>query len=105
MVPQSSISSLPSPVAAGADTVQNFLLQSLVASIVLTVLLNVVPRLFPNAAEKAERKLQESMEERARSAEHGEPQPRVRVFFPWKAMLIISIVLTVVLNAAGLFFR
>jgi hypothetical protein len=32
-------------------------------------------------------------------------RPRVKVFFPWKAMLIGSIVLTVLVNLIGFFSR
>ncbi len=82
----------------------NFITYSIVGSIILTVLLNVLPFLFPNAAAK----LQKGIEENARQAieqHEDDNQPRVKVFFPWKAMLIGSIVLTVLVNVIGLFSR
>lgn len=82
----------------------NFILYSIIGSIVLTIIINVLPLLFPNAATK----LQKKIEENARNAieQHEDSnQPRVKVFFPWKAMLIGSIVLTVLVNLIGLFSR
>jgi len=74
---------------------KDFLLTSLIASVVLTLALNLLPALFPNAAAKAERKIVEKMQE----------TPKVRVFFPWKAMLLISLGLTVAVNLIGVFAR
>lgn len=85
---------------------QDFLIQSLIASVVLTVLINIVPRLFPQQARKAEKRLHEKIEETFREDDARREQgqkPRVKVFFPWKAMLVISLILTVVLNLVGLF--
>ena len=79
---------------------QNFLVLSLVASIVLTVLVNLLPMLFPKSSEKVERRVHEKISESIARQEEGK-QPRVRVFFPWKAMLIASLVLTVVVNVVG----
>ena len=79
---------------------QNFLLLSLVASIVLTILINVLPMLFPKSSEKVERSVHKKISESIARREEGN-QPRVRVFFPWKAMLIASLVLTVVVNVVG----
>ena len=77
-----------------------FLLWSLIGSVMLTIALNLLPALFPNAAAKAERRLLESME--AQHAKRIDPDtPRVRVFFPWKAMLIVSIGLTILINVVG----
>ena len=81
---------------------QSFLVQSLIASAVLTLLLNVLPRLFPSASERAEERAHDYFRESIERQQSPEPTPRVRVFFPWKAMLIGSIVLTVVVNLAGL---
>jgi len=88
----------------------SFLWQSLIASAVLTILLNVLPRLFPSATRKAEQRVQDTITEHLQQHDENAPPngrggPRVKVFFPWKAMLLISLVLTVVVNAAGLFFR
>lgn len=79
-----------------------FLITSIVASIVLTVALNVLPILFPNAAAKAQRKIEENAR-RAIEQHEDEGRPKVKVFFPWKAMILISVVLTVLVNLVGLF--
>ena len=82
----------------------NFLLISLIASVVLTLALNLLPVLFPNAAAKAERKIVETLQESHQN--RVDPNtPKVRVFFPWKAMLIISLVLTVGVNLISLVAR
>ena len=71
----------------------NFLLTSLIASIVLTLALNLLPALFPKAAEKAERKILESVQKT--HEDRVDPNtPKLRVFFPWKAMVLISVLLT-----------
>lgn len=62
---------------------------SVVASVVLTVLLNVAARLFPDESERAARRLVERTES---------SDGRVRVWVPWKAMLIGSLLLTVAVN-------
>ena len=80
----------------------NFLLNSLILSVVATVLLNVLPLLFPNSAAKAQRKLEENAREMIEQHE-DDNRPRVKVFFPWKAMIVASIVLTVLVNLVGLF--
>jgi hypothetical protein len=64
--------------------------------VVLTVLVNLALRLFPGAGDR----LQDGLR---RLAEQGSPSeeptgPRVRVVFPWKLMLVGSLILTVVLN-------
>jgi hypothetical protein len=67
----------------------SWLVASLVLSIVLTVVLNLAPRAFPRASERATRRVDDG----------GAAQPSgVRVYFPWKAMLIGSVVLTIVVN-------
>ena len=70
----------------------NWLLTSLILSVGLTVLLNTLPRLFPGARTRVEEELAEQMQQADSDG------PRVRLFFPWKLMLIGSIVLTVLLN-------
>ena len=87
---------------------QAFLLQSIIASVVLTVLLNLLPRLFPKATDKAEQRIHEQVRETFESRDSGEGTGgvggrRVKVFFPWKAMLAVSVVLTVLVNVAGYF--
>lgn len=77
-----------------------FIVNSLIASVVLTLLINVLPMLFPRSSEKVERKVHEKITESLERQEQGN-QPRVRVFFPWKAMLIASLVLTVMVNVVS----
>lgn len=75
----------------------NFIIYSIVASVILTVILNILPLLFPNTAAKIQKKIEENA--RQAIAQHEDDnRPRVKVFFPWKAMLIGSIVLTVLIN-------
>ena len=85
-----------------------FLIQSIVASVILTLAINLLPRLFPRAAEKGERRVREGIERSMAERAAGDGATRrggVRVFFPWKAMIIISIVLTVLVNAVGYFAK
>jgi hypothetical protein len=82
----------------------NFIIYSIVGSIILTVVLNVLPLLFPNAATKVQKKIEENAR-RAIEQHEDSNRPRVKVFFPWKAMLIGSIVLTVLINLIGLLAR
>lgn len=79
---------------------KDFLLFSIVGSVILTVAVNFLPLLFPNAAAKAQRKLEDHAR---RSVEQHEDagRPRVKVFFPWKFMVIGSLVLTVLVNLVG----
>jgi hypothetical protein len=80
----------------------DFIIYSVVASIVLTVALNILPLLFPSAATKLQKKMEENVK-RAIEQDEDADRPRVKVFFPWKAMLIASIILTVVVNIMGWF--
>ena len=82
----------------------NFLITSIVGSIVLTLLLNLLPLLFPNQAAGLQRKVEEHAR---RSIEQHEDdnQPNVKIFFPWKAMIVISVILTVLVNVIGLLSR
>jgi len=87
---------------------QDFLVQSLIASVVLTVVINVLPRLMPNASRKIERNIHEKIEQAFAEDDERKAsgnKPKIRVYFPWKIMLVISIVLTVLVNLAGLIFR
>jgi len=71
---------------------------SIVASVVLTVVLNVAIRVFPGAGRRvaqAVARLTLPSPEETRSGDR-----RVRVFIPWKAMIIGSVVLTIVVNVA-----
>jgi len=82
----------------------SFLLTSLIGSVVLTLALNLLPALFPKAAEKAERKILESVQKTHEN--RVDPNtPKVRVFFPWKAMVLISVGLTVAVNLIGFVSR
>jgi hypothetical protein len=80
----------------------SFLLYSIVGSIVLTVLLNTLPLVFPNFAANTMRKLEESAR-RTIEQHEDDDQPRVKVFFPWKGMLIGSVILTILVNLIRLF--
>jgi len=80
----------------------NFLIYSIVGSIVLTVLMNLLPLLFPNFAANTMRKLEESAR-RTIDQHEDDNQPRVKVFFPWKGMLIGSVILTILVNLVQLF--
>jgi hypothetical protein len=75
---------------------------SLVASVVLTVLLNVAIRLWPGGAERSARRLDDWAQRPPTPPSDGRPGgvdgPRVRVIVPWKAMLLASVALTVLLN-------
>ena len=73
-----------------------FLLGSLVLSIILTVLLNVLLRLFPGASRRVGEGLEQVVERQQATME--EPVPRVRVYFPWRFMLLASLALTLLLN-------
>jgi hypothetical protein len=74
----------------------NWLLASVVLSIGLTLVVNLLLRLWPGADRRAERL--GDWAERQRSGSAADGAPRVQVVAPWKAMLIGSIVLTVLLN-------
>jgi len=78
----------------------DFLLYSVVASIVLTVAINVLPQLFPGTAKRAEEKLRDALTHSIETQQQS-PRPRVKVFFPWKAMLLVSLVLTLLVNLVG----
>jgi hypothetical protein len=68
---------------------------SVVASIVLTVLLNVGLRLFPDAGRRIAREVTQLTSPRDDPERSND---RVRVWAPWKAMLIASVLLTLLLN-------
>jgi len=83
---------------------KDFLMTSLIASVVLTLAINLLPMLFPNAAAKAERKIVEKMQETHEDRVNPNT-PKVRVFFPWKAMILISIGLTIAVNLVSFLAR
>jgi hypothetical protein len=72
---------------------------SIVASVALTVVLNLVLLLWPGAF----RRLHDMLGRIATQSEHEPSDDGAlhgpRVFFPWKWMLIASLVLTLVINA------
>jgi hypothetical protein len=68
-----------------------WLVASLVLSVVLTVLVNLALWLFPGIRERTARAAEDSM-----TSASGER--RTRVIVPWKAMLVASLILTVVVN-------
>jgi hypothetical protein len=80
----------------------NWLLISIVASVILTIVLNVALRAFPGAGARTARRMETwaapAPEDRYDPRARRSPRPRVRVLFPWKAMLIGSVVLTLLLN-------
>jgi hypothetical protein len=77
--------------------VPRFVALSLVASIVLTVLLNVALWVIPGIGQRIDEALRRAAERPKPSS--GEPdRPRVRVVFPWRLMVLGSVVLTVLLN-------
>ena len=80
----------------------NFLTISIVGSIILTILLNLLPMLFPDAATKLQHKLEKSARAAIEQNEDNN-QPNIKFFFPWKAMVIGSIILTVLVNLVGYF--
>jgi hypothetical protein len=72
---------------------------SLVLSLVLTLVLNLAIRLWPGAAERGTRQLTQ-WAERQQPRDLDDRPGQVRVIAPWKAMLIGSVVLTILLNVA-----
>ena len=82
----------------------DFILYSIIGSVVLTIVLNILPLFFPNAADKLQRKIEDNAR-RSIEQHQNDDLPKVKVFLPWKAMLIVSVVLTVVLNLIGFLAR
>jgi hypothetical protein len=78
---------------------------SIIASVVLTIILNVALRLFPGMSRRMADGFTRLAERTDEPPPYGEPRSRVRVYFPWKAMLIASILLTVFLNVLLAIFR
>lgn len=76
---------------------------SLIGSIVLTLVVNVALRTMPGAGDRLVRRLESPAEPSEPSGDRfGSPErfgsSRVKVYFPWKAMLVASVVLTIMLN-------
>ena len=61
---------------------------SIVLSVVLTIVLNVALRAFPRTGERIAQELAQPTDER----------PKGGVYVPWKAMVVVSLVLTIGLN-------
>ena len=74
----------------------DWLVVSLVLSVVLTVLLNVGLRAFPGVRDRVARSLAELTTPSIDDA-HSRDR-RVRVYVPWKAMILVSVVLTLLVN-------
>ncbi|MEM7729794.1 MAG: hypothetical protein AAF311_11035 [Pseudomonadota bacterium] len=75
-----------------------FLLWSLIASVVLTLLFNLALLIFPRVMERFEERLAEAIEARAVPEGSG-----FRIHFPIKAMLVGSLLLTLLLNVGAVF--
>ena len=73
-----------------------WLLISIWLSVALTVLLNVGLRAFPNAGHRVARNLAKPVSPHVDDARNNER--RIRVFAPWKAMVLGSSILTTVIN-------
>ncbi|HVV38549.1 MAG TPA: DUF2905 family protein [Acidimicrobiales bacterium] len=70
-----------------------WLLPSIALSVILTIVLNVLVRAFPGGAHRAARRVDEWV-----AAPDDGPRTHVRVFFPWRSMLLASVVLTILVN-------
>lgn len=79
----------------------SFIWSSIIGSIVLTILLNAIPRLFPRQSQRAEQRLHDYLVDAADAKDPATPERKVQVWFPWKGMVIASIVLTVLLNVVS----
>jgi hypothetical protein len=67
-------------------------------SIVLTVLANVWLRASPSARRRVAGALEDLAAPRTGHAHEHEHDRRLRVIVPWKAMLVASLALTIVIN-------
>lgn len=79
---------------------RDLLIFSLVGSFVLTVLLNTLPKAFPGAATRAEQALHRRFD-RMQQPSGGSGGGGLKVVVPWKAMIVVSIGLTVLINVIG----
>jgi hypothetical protein len=77
--------------------VPSWLPVSIVLSVVVTVVLNAALRIVPGAGQRIEDSVRRATERSEPPADEPEGS-RVHVVFPWKLMLIGSLVLTVALN-------
>lgn len=84
----------------------------LITSLVLTIALNVVIRLIPGLPSRLGRWMASLAppppgpgDAAGPDDRSGRPNPRARVYVPWKAMIVGSIALTVALNLVALLLR
>ena len=80
-----------------------WLVISIVLSVVLTVVLNLWLRAFPDAGRRAARAIDRHTSPTAREARTDDR--RVRVWVPWKAMIVGSVILTIAVNLVFLIAR
>jgi len=73
-----------------------WLLVSIGLSVAITVLLNVGLRAFPEAGHRVARNLTKLTSPNVDDARRNGHQ--IRVFIPWKAMILGSLILTIVVN-------
>jgi hypothetical protein len=73
---------------------------SIVASVLLTIVLNVALRAFPGAGDRAARRMENWADADERRRPVAARRRPVKVFFPWKAALLASLVVTLLLNVA-----
>ena len=84
----------------------SWLLVSIIGSVALTLLLNLLPMLFPKTARRAQEKMiDEIRKQHDWEDDAARPGPRVKVFFPWRTMIAVSLLATLVLNAFSWFAR
>jgi len=77
--------------------VPTWLAFSIVASLALTLVLNVALRVFPGARQRLHDTLQRAVDRADRPTDEPDGR-RVHVVFPWKAMFIGSLALTLFVN-------
>ena len=73
-----------------------WLIVSLVLSVVLTLVANVALRVFPELGPRVAQWL--TAITASNKPDRSVQSSRVRVFFPWRAMIVVSIILTVLLS-------
>ena len=73
-----------------------WLVVSIALSVVLTVVVNVGLRAFPDASRRAARRVTTLTAPTGRRAPTSDR--RVKVWMPWKAMILGSVILTIMLN-------
>ena len=73
-----------------------WLVVSLALSVLLTVAVNVALNVFPQLGRRATRWFDELTS--SGPSDRMAREPRARVFVPWKAMIVVSIIVTVLLT-------